>query len=350
MSCHRCEDDLWAEIDAQEDEVEEGLSPEVETIEPGSQSRRPLVLMLVLATFVLGVLVGYLLPQPPTAVDANATFTGPSSETAPAPQEELVDADFNLLDLVHPPDGYTIPVTFDDIGPQMLAAGAIDYERFAHVYEQAGQPLTTKQQLILTQGLDEKVHFTQENAYFLLNFFWALGLVNQNPLLVDGPLVTHSQGQIDRFASTGGWTIGQKSPAELVGSAAIVQLTAEQQDLLETVAHGAYRPCCNNHTAFPDCNHGMALLGLLQLMAAQDATIEEMFEAAKYANAYWFPEQTVELAIFFKATQGLDFADVDAVTLVGPQFSSGAGSRAVRQWLADNNVWQQSPGGGSCGV
>ena len=29
------------------------------------------------------------------------------------------------------------------------------------------------------------------------------------------------------------------------------------------IAKGIYRPCCNNSTYFPDCNHGMAMLGLL---------------------------------------------------------------------------------------
>jgi hypothetical protein len=117
------------------------------------------------------------------------------------------------------------------------------------------------------------------------------------------------------------------------------------------VAYAVYRPCCNNPTAFPDCNHGMAMLGLLELMAAQDATADEMFEAAKYVNAYWFPQQTLEVAIFFKATENLDFADVDPRRATGRELFSGGGFRALHQWLAENGLLQQAPNqGGSCGV
>jgi hypothetical protein len=62
------------------------------------------------------------------------------------------------------------------------------------------------------------------------------------------------------------------------------------------VASKVYRPCCGNPTSFPDCNHGMALLGLLELMASQGATVDQMFTAAKQVNAFWLPDQTRELA------------------------------------------------------
>jgi hypothetical protein len=47
----------------------------------------------------------------------------------------------------------------------------------------------------------------------------------------------------------------------------LIPLTAEQQALVEEVAAEIYRPCCNNSTLFPDCNHGMAMLGFLELLA-----------------------------------------------------------------------------------
>lgn len=93
------------------------------------------------------------------------------------------------------------------------------------------------------------------------------------------------------------------------------------------------------------------MLGMLELMAFNGASEEEMFEAAKYANAYWFPQQTLELATFYKSTQGLDFSEVDSKELVGPNFSSGSGFQAVHQWLIENGVLAGSSGGGSsCGV
>lgn len=121
----------------------------------------------------------------------------------------------------------------------------------------------------------------------------------------------YSKGEIGRFASTGGWTIGAKDPTEIYSSTAIIQLTTQQQNRLEKVANAVYRPCCNNPASFPDCNHGMAMLGLLELMASNDATEDEMFEAAKYVNAYWFPQQTLGVSMFFEATEGLRFVDIE---------------------------------------
>ena len=56
----------------------------------------------------------------------------------------------------------------------------------------------------------------------------------------------------------------------------------------------------------------MAMLGLLELMASQDATLDEMLEAAKYVNAFWYPQQTLEQAVYFLKTEGKAYQDVDA--------------------------------------
>jgi hypothetical protein len=190
-----------------------------------------------------------------------------------------------------------------------------------------------------------------DNSYFLLNIFWAVGLANQNPLLDEGPMKKYGDGRIGNFASTGGWTLGTKPATELYSSAPLIPLTAEQQARVEEVADAVYRPCCGNPTSFPDCNHGMAMLGLLEFMAAQGASVDEMFEAAKYANAFWFPQQTLEVALYFQTSEGASFAGLDARRAFGTEFFSGAGYGQLHQWLAQNNLLEQMPGqGGSCGV
>jgi hypothetical protein len=256
-----------------------------------------------------------------------------------------------LAEQVNPSGGYTLHAHYGDLGPQLLASGAIDYKQFEMVYQKAGKPLTSAQQAILTKGSDEAITISQENAYFLLNFFWALGLVNQNPILLEGPMMQGGREQVGGFASTGGWTIGQAPAAELYASATIVTLTAAQQDLLDEVAANVYRPCCDNPTLFPDCNHGMAMLGLLQLLASQGATAEELYEAAKYVNAFWYPAQSLEIATFFKASLEQSFAEADSRLLVGRSYSSGSGFQAVHQWLAVNGLLEPAPkGGNGCGV
>jgi hypothetical protein len=254
-----------------------------------------------------------------------------------------------LYEQVNPRDGYALPISYGDLGPRLLASGMISYDAFTTIYENSGNPLSAEQTEILKNGSDEKIVINAENAHFLLNFFWAVGLANKNSILTDGPIVQYSHGQVERFASTGGWTLATRPVTELYASMDLIPLTAEQQKLVEDVATTVYRPCCNNHTLFPDCNHGMAMLGVLELMASQGASADEMFEAAKYINAYWFPQQTLETAIYLQLNEGIDFAGADARLIVGNKFSSASGAGMVHKDLQAKGILKQAPGqGGSC--
>lgn len=322
------------------------IPPETLPQAVGFYASRRLVLELVIIVFALGLGSGLLLSQfVPGQVDVKPPETVSAPPTIEAEQTALPVLEITL------PGEYELPVSYGNLGPQLLAAGAIDFDRFVQVYEEAGQPLTEEQLNILKDGSDIPVVINRENAYFLLNFFWAVGLSNNNPLLKEGPMVERSDGNIETYASTGGWTLAAKPIADLYASAPLIPLTIGQQARLEEVAAAVYRPCCNNPTSFPDCNHGMAMLGVLQLLAAQNATPDEMFAAAKYLNAFWFPQQTAELALAFKVGKNQDFAEIDARELVGAGVSSSTGYRGVHQWLADNKLLPQTGGGGnSCGV
>lgn len=279
-----------------------------------------------------------------------------SMQSGTAGQETLVAAptesgSTSMMHQVNPSEGYSIPVELGKIGPQVIAAGAIDVAKFVQLYEQIGRPLNDEQLTILNKGSNTRLVINQNNAHFLLNFFWALGLVNQNKILTEGPMMARGIEQVGGFASTGGWTLGTKVATELYASSKIITLTDEQQDKLIEVASAVYRPCCNNPTHFPDCNHGMAMLGLLELMASQNASVEEMFETAKYVNAFWYPQQMLEVATVFKATQNVSFAEADARQVVSEEYSSGTGFKNVHQWLVSNNLLEQAPtSGGGCGV
>lgn len=240
-----------------------------------------------------------------------------------------------------------MPVSYGGHGLQLIEAGVIDYDAFAAIYENSGNPLTPAEVEILKQGSDEQIVISAQNAHFLLNFFWAVGLANKNSILTEGPMVQYSQGQIDRFASTGGWSLATKPVTELYASMDLIPLTAEQQTLVEEIAAAVYRPCCNNDTLFPDCNHGMAMLGLLELMASQDASVDEMFEAAKYVNAYWFPQQTLKTAIYLQSNEGVDFADAEARMVVSDKFSSASGAHTVHQSLQASGLLKETSGQGS---
>jgi hypothetical protein len=254
-----------------------------------------------------------------------------------------------LSEQINPKDGYNLSISYGDLGPQLLASGVISYDGFAAIYQNAGSPLSAEQIDILKNGSDHEIVINAQNAYYLLNFFWAVGLANRNVILTEGPMVQNSDGKFENFASTGGWSLATKPITDLYASLDLIPLTEEQQKLVEQVAQGVYRPCCDNPTHLPDCNHGMAMLGILELMASQDATADQMFEAAKYVNAYWFPQQTLEAAVYLKANQGIDFAGADPRLIVGRSMSSASGSKRVHADLQSKGLLQQAPGqGGSC--
>lgn len=290
------------------------------------------IVIAVLIVFFLGLGIGYL-------------QWGQDEIAELKQQKELT----SIYEQVNPKDGHALSVTYGELGPRLIEGGVISYDAFAAIYEKSGNPLSAEQTEILKNGSDEEIIISAENAHYLLNFFWAVGLANKNSILTNGPMVQNSNGQVERFASTGGWSLATKPIIELYASMDLIPLTADQQELVEEVAAAIYRPCCNNHTLFPDCNHGMAMLGILELMASQGATAHEMFEAAKYINAYWFPQQTLETAMYLKLNEGTDFVNTDAKLVVSDKLSSASGASMVHADLDAKGLLKQSPGqGGSC--
>jgi len=304
---------------------------------------------LVVSALAVGLV--FALPYLP---DRYKTTFQQDGVSAPTPEQlALVEKLDTLPDRVLPEDGFSIAVPYGDIGYRLVEAGVIDFEKFTAVYDRAGIPLSAEQlQIFEPGGLDRPITITRDNAYFLLNLFWAFGLANENPILTDGQIASYGNGRVGDFASTGGWSIAAKPLEAFFAAADLAPLTPDQQARLQTVTENAYRPCCGNSTAFPDCNHGMALLGVLELMAASGASEDELFEAAKYFSAFWFPNQALDVATFFLATQDKDFAEIDPRLAVSQQYFSGPGWSQVKGWL-DANLGATEPAkqtGGGCGV
>lgn len=257
-----------------------------------------------------------------------------------------------LFEEINPTAGFQINASFNDLGPKMIKSGVIDLEKFKSVYAKSNQPLTSEQEKILTEGSTDRIKIDRENSYFLLNFFWAVGLNNKSKILEEGEMVKYGglKGAGD-FASTGGWSLARGATMNYYSKASLIPLTVEQEKLVEKVSSNIFRPCCNNSTAFPDCNHGMALLGVLQLMAGSGATESEMYEAGKYFNAFWFPGNYYDLALYFKNKEKIKFSDIDAKLLLSKDYSSASGAKSVKQWLSQQGLVEEPPKtGGGCGV
>jgi len=173
-------------------------------------------------------------------------------------------------------DGVELPVKWGNLGVKMVEAGVIDKDKFENIYNKRGGLTETDKKLLYDTNNGNLV-ITPENSGVVLNMLWALGLGNKNPVLDNGPMIDKQYGGAGNFASTGGWTLSKGGAMSHYSMHQFITLTPEQQALVERVAKNIYRPCCGNSTYFPDCNHGMAMLGLLELMVSQNVSEQDMY-------------------------------------------------------------------------
>ncbi|MBI2443865.1 MAG: hypothetical protein HYV42_01315 [Candidatus Magasanikbacteria bacterium] len=297
----------------------------------------------IAVVFLLGVIYGPDLRGRLTNKTAGiANVAASPGITAPPAATEAEVA--RLAESVIPSAGIELPVSWGDLGRQLVANGVIDRNQFLALYQGRGGLLPDEQKL-LDGNNNGRLKITPENSGFLLNLLWALGLGNKNPILDTGPMVDKRYGGAGNFASTGGWSLAKGKAMDHYSKHGFIKLNPTQQALVERVSQGIYRPCCNNATYFPDCNHGMAMLGLLELMAAKGVSEAEMYKTALQVNAYWFPDTYLTLAKY-EATNNTAWEQVDPKKLLSAEYSSAGGFRAIQSRVQP----VQQGGGGGCGV
>jgi len=235
-----------------------------------------------------------------------------------------------------------LPVRWGDLGAKMASVGAIDAKKLEALYASRGG-LSEEEKKLLYDSDNDFLKITPQNSGFLLNLFWALGLANKNPILETGPMAQY--GDMGNFASTGGWTLAKEGAMDHYSRHKFFNLTPEQQKLVERVSKNIYRPCCDNPTHFPDCNHGMAMLGLLELMASQGISEQEMYEAALQVNALWFLEEYSTIARYL-ASKNQTLWAADPKEILGRDYSSASGFRRVASLVPQ----VKSQGGSGCSI
>jgi len=251
----------------------------------------------------------------------------------------------SALGEVLPSEGVILPIVWGDIGSKLVRTGVIDAEKLRATYVQRNA-FSEEYETLLSGQSNEKLKITASNAGYLLNLFWALGLGNKNEILEKGEMINPKYGGAGNFASTGGWTIAQGGAMDHYGRHKFFDLTPEQQNLVDKISSGIYRPCCNNPTNFPDCNHGMAMLGLLELMASQGVSEQNIWKAALAVNSYWFPDTYITIASYME-NSGVEWKDVNPQEILGNIYSSANGYANISSKVIKP---QQQRGGNSCGV
>ena len=255
----------------------------------------------------------------------------------------------NLPEPVLGEDGFflapvELPVNWNN-WDELISSGVIDEDKLNALYgARGGLPDEVTALLSETNDDNQTITMTPDNAGAILNLLWAFGLANQNPVLTDGPMSDPRYGDPSRFASTGGWPLALGSIMDHYSAHFLVPLNEKQQSLVEEVSKNIYRPCCGNSTYFPDCNHGMAMLGLLELMAANGVLEEEMYKVALQVNILWFPDTYQTIAAYF-GKRGVPWSEVDPKTVLGSDYSSSTG---YQQILSEVNPPSAAPS--SCGV
>ncbi len=257
-------------------------------------------------------------------------------------QQSEADA---LAQQVLPPSGYTVPIKWKNVGKKLVTSGAIDLEKYKKIYSnEKNQELLS----YLTETKDDGLTINRENSYFWVNTLWALGLVQKSDVLGKGIMMQDYGDNIEGLASTGGWTLGKKRAKELYSSNMIIDLSPKENIRVTKITENIYRPCCNNSSAFPDCNHGMAILGLVELMVDQGFSDEKIYKASLAFNSYWFPQTYMDLAYYFKTKEDLSWDAVDAKTVLSAEYSSASGYTNIRKQIGP--VPGLSSEGGSCGA
>ena len=266
---------------------------------------------------------------------------------SPRNETPAAAAQSDLQELVTPSSGVVLPVVWGDMGIRLVASGTIDPDALKRLYQERSE-LPGEYDDLLTGRSSTPLKITRANAGRLLNLLWAVGLANKNPILEDrAEMMNPAYGGAGNFASTGGWTIAKGDPMSHYGKHALIALTPQQQELVDRVSRGIYRPCCGNSTHFPDCNHGMAMLGLLQMMASQGVSEQDMYNAALAVNAYWFPD-TYEVIAAHLQQKGVDWRQVPAQKILGADYSSATGFQNILSQVDAPSG--SGGGGGGCSV
>lgn len=298
-----------------------------------SKNNLPAISILLSAIILAGALI-YISPAKKTAAVQSSISSEPSDVVLAQLEQKIT-----------PSEGVILPVKWNDVGKQLVKLGVIDSKQFERLYVKIGG-LSDNEKKMLYEADNGNIKITPQNSNILLNLLWALGLGNKNPILENGPMTDSQYGGVGELASTGGWTLAKGDAMDHYSKYFLIKLTSEQQSLVEKISKNIYRPCCGNSVYFPDCNHGMAMLGLLELMASQGSNEQEMYDAALVANSYWFPDTYLTIAKYLDK-QGLNWNKTGAQKILSYDFSSQKGYKRI---LSETEPAQSKNGGKACGV
>jgi len=263
--------------------------------------------------------------------------------------EAWAKAGFEVLDLailpsqVLPEEGFTLPISWANYGPELINLGVIDKNKFESALQ-----MTDEEKDIINNGGDIPININAKNSQFVVDLLWALGLAQESIVYKEGPMGKEYKDTAGNFASTGGWNLAKRDAVNYLGKFNLIDLSTDEQIRVGEISKNIYRPCCGNNTWFPDCNHGMAALAAIELMVKENLSDEEIYKNVLKLNSFWFSESTLASATYF-ARQGIVWDEVDAKEILGEKFSSAKGASDVAKKVGPLPYYNENAGG-SCGA
>lgn len=296
-----------------------------------SSTRLVLIIYAVLMSFMMGMWTqGYIIKKDPSKDSLGGINPNIDLESLQAQ--------------VFPLQGYTFKIRWGDLGRKMIEDGVIDKTKLAQAV--VGQDNLPPELERYFNGGEQTIELNANNSHFWVDVLWGLGLANDSEILDKGLMM--EAGDASNFASTGGYTLSVDDAMKYYSKFSYLNLDATQQRLVKEIAEGVFRPCCGNSTAFPDCNHGMAALGLIELMVSQGFSKDEIFKTVLAFNSYWFPQTYLDIAYHF-AKNGRRYSDVAPSLILSKSFSSASGYQTIKKQIGEIS-WPVLQRGRGCGA
>lgn len=250
--------------------------------------------------------------------------------------ETVIDPEQLLKELL--PEKKILPVTWQGIPFELAEKDIIDIEKLKAYSVKYDQTVTEDDLKIFQKDYNGNIEITPTNSVFVYNVLWAIGFAAKSPVL-DYELkkygweqVTNLAGYYFSFANLGN---GSTLPKSGYNYFDFVTLAPEQKELIMSVAGQSAVPSCGNTLLLPDCSCSFAIDALILLMASQNFSEGQIYQAMKDMYPYRYPGLYVRHALWFQLAKGQQWSDVDARELVSFQVSSAQGVGQVSQALAN---------------
>lgn len=213
---------------------------------------------------------------------------------------------------VLPESGFNLPISWGILPDKLTSLGVIDKSKFPAV-----------------DNMNGDIVINSKNSQDVVTMLWAIGLAQKSIVYDIGPMGTDYKKDAGSFASTGGWTLSKGRAMDYLNKYDLISLSSDQQNRVAEITKNIYRPCCDNSTWFPDCNHGMAALAAVEMMVKKDLPDEQIYKNMLKLNSFFFPDSYLTIALYFDK-QGTPWDRVNAKEALGKDFSSATGAQRLQ--------------------